>query len=55
MAKELNMQFSGRIGPLVGCLRDGKYYYRSRPAKYAKPKPQSKAVTILAWLLKQVK
>jgi hypothetical protein len=33
MAKELNMQFSGRIGPLVGCLRDGKYYYRSRPQK----------------------
>lgn len=30
MAKQLNMQFSGRIGPLVGCLRDGKYYYRSR-------------------------
>lgn len=33
MAKELNMQFSGRIGPLVGCFRDGKYYYRGRPKK----------------------
>lgn len=33
MAKHLNVQFSGRIGPLVGCLRDGKYYYRSRPGK----------------------
>ena len=32
MAKEINMQFSGQIGPLVGCLRYGKYYYRSRPA-----------------------
>lgn len=42
MAKELNMQFSGRIGPLVGCLRDGKYYYRSRPGKVQ----QSKATKI---------
>lgn len=32
MAKKLNMQFSGRIGPLVGCLRDGAYHYRGRPA-----------------------
>ncbi|MEO8416941.1 MAG: hypothetical protein ABI472_24980 [Ginsengibacter sp.] len=33
MAKKLNMQFSGTIGPLVGCLRDGKYHYRSKPGK----------------------
>jgi hypothetical protein len=33
MAKDLNIQFSGRIGPLVGCRRYGKYYYRCRPAK----------------------
>lgn len=38
MAKELNMQFRGRIGPLVGCLRDGKYYYRSRPEKVSQTK-----------------
>lgn len=33
MAKNLNMQFSGKIGPLVGCLRHGKYHYRSLPGK----------------------
>jgi hypothetical protein len=32
MAKKLNMQFSGTIGPLVGCQRYGTYYYRGRPA-----------------------
>jgi len=38
MAKDLNIQFSGRIGPLIGCLRDGKYYYRSRPQKVRQTK-----------------
>lgn len=38
MAKKLNIQFSGRIGPLVGCLRDGKYYYRGRPVKVKQTK-----------------
>ena len=33
MAKELNMQFNGRIGPLIDCLCYGQYYYRSRPGK----------------------
>ena len=38
MAHDLNIQFSGRIGPLIGCLRNGKYYYRSRPNKVQQTK-----------------
>lgn len=38
MAKETNIQFSGKIGPLVGCLRYGKYYYRSLPDKVKQTK-----------------
>jgi hypothetical protein len=38
MAKEINMQFSGRIGSVIGCLRDGKYYYRSVPEKVRQTK-----------------
>lgn len=34
MAKKLNMQFSGTIGPLVGCLRYGQYHYRGKSKKY---------------------
>jgi len=48
MAKELNMQFSGRIGPLVGCLRNGKYYYRSRPAKVRQTKATKASSNIFA-------
>jgi hypothetical protein len=33
MGKKINIQFSGKIGPLVGCLRYGKYYYRCQPNK----------------------
>jgi hypothetical protein len=33
MAKNVNIQFSGSIGPLVGCVRYGKYYYRGKPDK----------------------
>jgi hypothetical protein len=46
MAKQLNMQFSGRIGPLVGCQRDGKYYYRSRPKKFRQTAATQKAAGI---------
>jgi hypothetical protein len=38
MAKDVNIQFSGSIGPLVGCLRDGKYHYRSKPAQVRQTK-----------------
>jgi hypothetical protein len=48
MARELNMQFSGRIGPLIGCLRDGKYYYRSRPGKVRQTKATKASSSIFA-------
>lgn len=46
MAKELNMHFSGRIGPLVGCFRDGKYYYRSKPARMRQSKGTKRMATL---------
>jgi hypothetical protein len=48
MAKELNMQFSGRIGPLIGCLRYGKYYYRGRPDKVRQTKATIASSSIFA-------
>ena len=46
MAKQLNMQFSGTIGPLVGCLRHGKYYYRSKSKKPTQTKATREAAGI---------
>jgi hypothetical protein len=48
MAKELNMQFRGRIGPLAGCLRHGKYYYRSKSAKVQQTKATKASSSIFA-------
>jgi hypothetical protein len=48
MAKKLNMQFSGRIGPLVGVLRGGEYHYRSRPAKVRQTKATKASSSIFA-------
>jgi len=48
MARELNMQFSGRIGPLIGCKRYGKYYYRSRPGKVRQTKATKASSSIFA-------
>ncbi len=45
MAKELNMQFSGTIGPLVGSLRNGSYYYRSKPKKFRQTKATKAAAS----------
>jgi hypothetical protein len=43
MAKKLNIQFSGSIGPLVGCLRYGEYYYRGKPKKVQQTKATKKS------------
>jgi hypothetical protein len=48
MARELNMQFSGKIGPLIGCRRHGKYYYRSRPGKIHQTEATKKSSGIFA-------
>jgi len=48
MARELNMQFSGKIGPLIGCLRHGKYYYRSKSGKIRQTEATKASSSIFA-------
>lgn len=48
MARELNMQFSGKIGPLIGCLRNGKYYYRGKSRKVKQTKATKASSSIFA-------
>jgi hypothetical protein len=48
MAKQLNMQFSGRIGPLIGVLRYGKYHYRIRSGKIQQTEATKASSSIFA-------